>query len=153
MYFNNSQCDVYIGTGAGKKLMKEIAQARESIRIVSPFLSAKLVEGLVHLYHKGVEVELITTESELKNNGFHHKLIIQRVHVDWRAHHQRKRLKHILLGCGISLGTGVLVAWLFFSQEKVPELLHTLAVMAFLVVVFLLLRFALRKKKSVFLFV
>jgi hypothetical protein len=40
MYFNNTNCDLYIGTGAGKKLLEEIARAESSVKIVSPFVSA-----------------------------------------------------------------------------------------------------------------
>ena len=50
MYFNNAQCDVYIGWGAGKKLMSEMASARTSVRIVSPFLSEHLIGGLEELH-------------------------------------------------------------------------------------------------------
>lgn len=44
MFFNNAICDVYIGTGAGKKLIEEIENADRSVKIVSPFLSPFLVQ-------------------------------------------------------------------------------------------------------------
>ncbi len=63
MFFNNAKCDVYIGTGAGKKLMDEIENAKRSVKIVSPFLSPFLVKRLIRLHSKGIEVQLITTDT------------------------------------------------------------------------------------------
>ncbi|MCK0191753.1 phospholipase D family protein [Arenibacter sp. F20364] len=63
MYFNQAICNVYIGTGAGKKLMEEIENAKRSVKIVSPFLSPFLVKKLIDLHYRGVEVQLITMDT------------------------------------------------------------------------------------------
>ena len=36
-FFNGANCDIYIGQGAGKKLLDDITNAKRSVKIVSPF--------------------------------------------------------------------------------------------------------------------
>ena len=37
MFYNGANCDIYIGKGAGKKLLNDIRNAQKSIKIVSPY--------------------------------------------------------------------------------------------------------------------
>lgn len=89
MYFNQAICDVYIGTGAGKKLMEEIENAKRSVKIVSPFLSPFLVKKLIDLHYRGVEVQLITMDNIEDFYGDRqkniHQLIIQDRSIDLEA--------------------------------------------------------------------
>tara|TARA_R100000935_G_scaffold21946_1_gene40702 strand:+ start:44286 stop:45068 length:783 start_codon:yes stop_codon:yes gene_type:complete len=86
MYFNKAICDVYIGTGAGKKLMEEIENAKRSVKIVSPFLSPFLVKKLIDLHYRGVAVQLITMDAIEDFYGDRpknmHQLIIQDRSID-----------------------------------------------------------------------
>lgn len=86
MYFNNAKCDIYIGTGAGKKLMEEIHTAQYSVKLVSPFLSPYLVKELIELHYKGIDVQLITMDTIEDFYGNRqknmHRLIQQEVHID-----------------------------------------------------------------------
>lgn len=89
MYFNNAKCDIYIGKGAGKKLMKEIHEAQQEIQIVSPYLSAYLVKELIMLHEKGIRVKLITTD-DIEDFGYSnernlYKLIQQSRSIDDEA--------------------------------------------------------------------
>jgi len=59
---NDAKADIYIGTGAGAKLLKEIENAKKSVKIISPYLSASYVEKLIKLKEKGLDVGLITSE-------------------------------------------------------------------------------------------
>ncbi|MCK0135879.1 phospholipase D-like domain-containing protein [Arenibacter sp. S6351L] len=81
MYFNKAICDIYIGTGAGKKLMEEIENSKRSVKIVSPYLSPFLVKKLLDLHYRGVEVQLITMDTIEDFYGDRqkniHQLIIQ----------------------------------------------------------------------------
>src|SRR5680860_1051847 len=113
MFFNNAKCDVYIGTGAGKKLMDEIENAKRSVKIVSPFLSPFLVKKLIELRSNGIDVQLITTETiedfygDRKRNL--HELIRQEIHIDGQARRTRNRWKvmaQILNGLAIGLLIG-----------------------------------------------
>ena len=97
MYLNQAICDVYIGTGAGKKLMEEIENAKRSVKIVSPFLSPFLVKKLIDLHYRGVEVQLITMDIIEDFYGDRpkniHQLIIQDRIIDKEA--ETARLKWI----------------------------------------------------------
>ena len=62
MWFNQAKCDIYMGTGAGNKLLKEIGNAQRSVKISSPYLSPKMVDELVWLHKKGIKVTLITSD-------------------------------------------------------------------------------------------
>lgn len=89
MYFNQVICDIYIGTGAGKKLMEEIENAKRSVKIVSPFLSPFLVKKLIDLHYRGVEVQLITMDTIEDFYGGRqkniHQLVIQDRSIDLEA--------------------------------------------------------------------
>ena len=89
MYFNKAICDIYIGTGAGKKLMEDIEDAKRSVKIVSPFLSPFLVKKLIDLHYRGVEVKLITMDTIEDFYGGRQKnirqLIIQDRSIDLEA--------------------------------------------------------------------
>ncbi|RDY57930.1 phospholipase D-like domain-containing protein [Flagellimonas nanhaiensis] len=145
MYFNNAQCDIYIGTGAGKKLMEEIAAASNSVKIVSPFLSAKLVQGLIELQEGGVHVELITTEPERGKSGLLGALIRQHVHMDQRAQHRKRVLHRILKICYFLVGLGVLALWFFFAQQAVLPVLYILATIGIFGLAVLILHHVLKR--------
>ena len=82
MYFNKTTCDVYIGTGAGKKLMEEMENARYSVKVVSPFLSPYLVRKLIDIHYKGIAVQLITVDTIEDFYGDRQKNIYQLIFQD-----------------------------------------------------------------------
>lgn len=97
MYYNQAICDVYIGTGAGKKLMEDIESAKRSVKVVSPYLSPFLVKKLIDLHYRNIEVQLITMDTiedfywDRQKNI--HQLIIQDRKTDKEA--EALRLKWI----------------------------------------------------------
>ncbi len=116
MFYNNTSCDIYMGTGAGKKLMEDIGMARKSVKIVSPFLSPGLMGKLMDLHFKGIAVQVITTDSL----GGHYSgrtnmvpgLIDQEVHVDGHARRSKNRgmiRARIFKGLGIGSGIAFLI--------------------------------------------
>jgi len=62
MFSNNVKCDIYIGQGAGKKLLDDIDNAIKSIKIVSPYLSPSFTKSLIEKKKQGIEVHLITMD-------------------------------------------------------------------------------------------
>lgn len=135
MYFNNAQCDIYIGTGAGKKLMEEMAAARSSVKIVSPFLSGTLLSGLVALHDKGIRVELITTEGERpQDQAKLNALVQQHVHVDAHAKTWRIRIRFLLRLSYILTGLLLVASWFFFTGQQLRFLLYVLIVLGLLLV-------------------
>ncbi|MDD2278204.1 MAG: hypothetical protein PHI03_11855 [Bacteroidales bacterium] len=89
MYYNGAICDIYIGKGAGKKLLIDIRNAKTTIKIVSPYLSPSLISELIKLQKRNLEIELITTDNienfygNYENNI--HQLIIQNRLTDYKA--------------------------------------------------------------------
>tara|TARA_R110000868_G_scaffold405144_2_gene684149 strand:- start:64 stop:825 length:762 start_codon:yes stop_codon:yes gene_type:complete len=120
MFLNNTTCDLYMGTGAGKKLLKDIDNAKQSVKILSPFLSPSLVQKLIGLKHLGVNVQLITTDTiedfygDRKRNI--HELIHQHIDIDHKAKTLRKRWKKIrvVMNSSATLLLGILI-WLMFT--------------------------------------
>lgn len=99
MFYNGANCDIYIGKGAGKKLLNDIRNARKSIKIVSPYLSPFLISELISFRKRNLEVELITTDNIEDFYGNYerniHKLIIQNRKTDEEAVKIREKWKYI----------------------------------------------------------
>ena len=97
MFYNGANCDIYIGKGAGKKLLNDINNARNSVRIVSPYLSPFLITELIKLRKRNLEVELITSDNIEDFYGHYekniHKLIHQNRDIDYVAVEQREKWK------------------------------------------------------------
>lgn len=99
MFYNGAICDIYIGKGAGKKLLDDIRNAKKSIRIVSPYLSPFLISELISFRKRNLEVELITTDNIEDFYGDYEKnitqLIIQNRETDKEAAEKREKWKNI----------------------------------------------------------
>jgi len=99
MFYNGAKCDIYIGKGAGKKLLTDIRNARKSVKIVSPYLSPFLITELINFRKRNLEVELITTDNIEDFYGNYekniHKLIIQNRDIDNIAVEKREKWKDL----------------------------------------------------------
>lgn len=86
MFYNNALCDIYIGSGAGKKLMNDMKAAKRSVKIVSPYLSPYLISELIYLKNRNIDIKLITTNNIEDFYGYRekniYKLIIQNRNTD-----------------------------------------------------------------------
>ncbi len=117
MYHNNTNCDLYIGTGAGKKLLEEIASAKSSVKIVSPYVSYPLIDHLIGLHNAGISVKLITCENDSYSDILS-KLVHQNVHVAPKAFRLRRRLNVGLWTLYILLVICLISASLFLFSEQ-----------------------------------
>lgn len=96
MFYNNATCDIYIGQGAGRKLMRDLDNAKRSVKIVSPFLSPFLISKLIDIHNRKIIVELITTDTiedfyvDSRKNIY--QLIQQQREVDVSAVQRKARL-------------------------------------------------------------
>lgn len=112
MFCNGVNCDIYIGKGAGKKLLNDTRNAKKSIKIVSPYLSPFLITELINFRKRSLDVELITTDNIEDFYGNYdkniHKLIIQNRETDEIAVEKREKWKDI---CKVLtyIGFGVLI--------------------------------------------
>lgn len=98
MFENNVPCDLYVGKGAGRKLLKEMREASHSIQIVSPYLTPDFVQELTEIkYSKpSIFIQLVTMDKieEFYNNPFRNarKLIRQ-----FRGTRKRTKKKFVIL--------------------------------------------------------
>lgn len=98
MFYNGAKCDIYIGKGAGKKLLYDIQNARKSVKIVSPYLSPFLITELINFRNRNLEVELITSDNIEDFYGNYEKnitkLINQNRETDQIAVEKREKWKN-----------------------------------------------------------
>jgi len=118
---NNNK--ISIGKQIGTNLLKEIKNAKESVKIVSPYLSAMYIEELVNLSKKGVKITLITadelSEDKYGFSKFKHEDIIKQKRTEKRiknpdANTKRKKLKKITIISALIALLVLLASILFF---------------------------------------
>ncbi|MFC4268917.1 phospholipase D-like domain-containing protein [Polaribacter marinivivus] len=123
MFYNGAKCDIYIGKGAGKKLLNDIRNAKQSVKIVSPYLSPFLISELINFRKRNLEVVLITTDNLEDFYGNHekniHKLIIQNRNTDKEAVEKREKWKDLskrltYIGIGVLL---ILIGLAYYIRE------------------------------------
>lgn len=110
--------DIYIGKGAGKMILKDMLQAKRSIRVMSPYLSAGLIDILLERLRFGVHIELVTSDEiedhpHADKNCYH--IIKQHKHVD----EELKSKKQFLHWVGI----GLMIVFGFLAVMKLPDVL------------------------------
>lgn len=135
---NAKSSEMFIGRDAGRRLMQEITNAEKSIKIVSPYLSAKYVKELISLKkEKGLHISLVTTDEIKEDNHcefYHTDLIEQEQITDYKRKKTRKKgiiwnliAMFIIAFIGVEipeawLGLVVpLVLLLFFYQMSIYE--------------------------------
>jgi phosphatidylserine/phosphatidylglycerophosphate/cardiolipin synthase-like enzyme len=93
MYFNKTICDLYIGTGAGEKLMEDIDRAKRSVKIVSPYLSPFLVNTLIELHYRHIDVRLVTMDSLKDYDGAGRRILTKLIQQDRSIDPEREALR------------------------------------------------------------
>ncbi|WP_294679320.1 phospholipase D family protein [uncultured Fluviicola sp.] len=93
---NNVPGDIYIGKESGKMILDDIRKAKKSVRVMSPYLSAGLVEMLLNRFTSGVHIELVTSgyvEDYAHERKNCYRIIRQHKHVD-ETLRNRKNILH-----------------------------------------------------------
>ncbi len=129
MFHNETTCDVYIGTGAGKQLMENIRTARKSVKVISPYISEGLIQELITLQKNGVRTGIITSKEDYYNSNEAQdkaikELVKQTQTIDLKAQQERNRWLKVFntltyLVLFYTLAVSVLIA---FFQEGEPNL-------------------------------
>ncbi|WP_048509567.1 phospholipase D-like domain-containing protein [Chryseobacterium sp. FH2] len=136
-FYNNAVCDIYIGKGAGAKLMQDIRNAKRNVKIVSPYLSPFLIKELIYLHSKGINIRLVTSDEIEDFYGYDkniHKLIIQNKHIDEKAKETRDNLVSLsgtLLFAMIGLGVVLIPLIYLFNNFTLVYGFIIIAVMFF----------------------
>ncbi len=123
MFYNGANCDIYIGKGAGKKLLSDIRNAKKSVKIVSPYLSPFLITELINFQKRKLEVELVTSDniedfkSDNKKNIY--ELIVQNKETDDVAVKKREKWRKITklltyIGSGLLI---ILIGVVYYLQD------------------------------------
>lgn len=133
MFYNGAKCDIYIGKGAGKKLMHDIEYAKDSVKIISPYLAPSLIKKLIGLHNRNIHVELITTDDIEDYYGDRekniHKLIIQQVHTDEKALLTRKRWKiaRFIVFLLVFLLAGLII-WSVYNTKEIDSIQYLISI-------------------------
>jgi phosphatidylserine/phosphatidylglycerophosphate/cardiolipin synthase-like enzyme len=77
-----SQADVYVGTGAGSPVYHDIAEARHSVRVISPYLGEHLVTVLLGCQERGLEVRAIVSNDGGNAQDLARLLVVQTGQID-----------------------------------------------------------------------
>ena len=121
--------DIYIGKGAGKLILQDMLKAKRSIRVMSPYLSAGLIDILLDRLRFGVHIELVTSDDiedhkHADKNCYH--IIKQHTHVDEELK-SKKRFLH-WIGIGLMIVFGFLVITrlpgVLSSTIKLPDIIQ-----------------------------
>jgi len=151
MFCNNAKCDIYIGKGAGKKLMEDMQNARKSIKIISPFLSPFLIKELINSKNRGVDIELITVDGieDYKDPSYKniYQLIRQHRRTDEKAQNKRNRWRKIanLLLVGIVMLT--ITTFFLFIYLKDTRILYGVILILLLLFVRYVYKKNIKKKR------
>jgi phosphatidylserine/phosphatidylglycerophosphate/cardiolipin synthase-like enzyme len=137
-YKNNVLCDLYIGSGAGKKFLQELNNAQKSIKIVSPYLSPSFVQELIKLHKKDIHIQLITEDKIEDFYGDYErvadKLIIQKRQTSATNFKKKSKLeKHSKILSIFAIVLLLLTAGIYYYlQEKLTLLTIPVTILMFL---------------------
>jgi phosphatidylserine/phosphatidylglycerophosphate/cardiolipin synthase-like enzyme len=151
MWFNQTKCDIYMGAGAGSKLLKEIGNAQKSVKISSPYLSPKMVKELIYLHNQGIQISLLTSDTLNGGNRRQEKsvmpLIVQNRTLDARAQKTRNRWKlfKTILTCSSILLLVLFLALFFNTEDNIYLIILMLPVL--LIGVSRILQHSIRRKR------
>jgi len=119
MQTTSSKDRISLGRKAGLEILSAIKQAKNSVKIVSPYLSPSYLQELVKLAEKGVKITLITADNlaeETSYSKFQESDIIKQEKkiIDKEAVNKKKR--------GMLASAGILLISLF--SFLIPSLLY-----------------------------
>lgn len=136
MFQNNITCDLYIGSGAGKKLHQDILSAKKSVKIISPYISGSQVDLLLGKMNEKIDVRIITSSDII---GFKNALsIFRRIIVQTSfTNSVKSKAKKKYLNC--SFFAAVVICILLFSGFcfQMPQtVLYAVITVLFLVMLY-----------------
>ncbi len=134
-YIPKTQCSVYIGKKAGEEIIDALLVAEHSIKIMSPYLNPTLIEELIRLHQKGIQIELITSDtiedhSNPTKQSIQHQLIQQEQQVNQKALSERQNWKWYRKLLTFSTILLLVLPLILFFQSKEPNYLFCILIAA-----------------------
>lgn len=109
--------EISIGRQYGLEILEVIKNAKNSIKIVSPYLSPSYLKELVKLQKRGISITLITSD-ELETNQYsdfaHKDVIKQKKIINQELQQEKKKLKRTSIAF-VLIGLITLFLSIFFS--------------------------------------
>lgn len=108
--------ELYIGKGAGKRLLRYVDNAQKSVKVFSPYMSASFISTLFDKSEQGVNVECVTQivsdteDKQLSKDTFgldriHRRCIKQTAYVNQEKQNEKeRRLRNAHKSLKLSLG-------------------------------------------------
>ena len=108
--------ELYIGKGAGKRLLRYVDNAQKSVKVFSPYMSASFISTLFDKSEQGVNVECVTQivsdteDKQLSKDNFgldriHRRCIKQTAYVNQEKQNEKeRRLRNAHKSLKLSLG-------------------------------------------------
>ena len=97
MKTTSNKNQISLGRGYGYEILNAVKNAKKSVKIISPYLSASYLDELVSLSKKKVEVTLITSDNLTEQNSNYSfddsKIIKQEKIINPQAKQKKKNLK------------------------------------------------------------
>lgn len=149
MFYNNANCDIYIGKGAGKKLMDDMQNARKSIKIISPYLSPFLIKELINSRNRGIDIQLITVDGieDYRDSSNIYKLIRQHQRTDEEAQIKRNKWKKIANFLLIGIIFLVIITFSLFIYLKDVNIFFGLIPISIMLLIYFLYKKSIDKKR------
>lgn len=104
---NNVLGDIYIGKESGKMILDDIRKAKKSVRVMSPYLSAGLVDMLLDRFTRGVHIELVTSgylEDHAHDDKNCYRIIKQHKHIDEQLRNKKQFFQWVGIVLMITFG-------------------------------------------------
>jgi len=128
---------IYIGREAGKEIHEKIKNAKKSVKIVSPYLSADYLKDLISLHKKGREITLITCD-KIESSSYSDFRVSDLVNKETIINPKAKQTKKAILVYTL-LVSGLFLMTLLFYLLFLSQLLLILAGLSSLAGVILLI--------------
>ncbi|MCX6741739.1 MAG: phospholipase D-like domain-containing protein [Candidatus Pacearchaeota archaeon] len=125
MITNSNKDQIYIGRQAGKEIHETIKNAKKSVKIVSPYLSANYIKDLITLHKKGVKVTLITCD-KIESNSYSDFSVSDLIKTEKVYDEKKEKLKKNISKISIFLFGVSLISLIFSFTNLIPGFISTL---------------------------
>lgn len=129
MEYFGRESRLHFGTNAGESIYNAMLEAKQSIFVVSPYLSAGYIDFLVQRAAEGISVTVLTNDHAANNmNDIYRKILNQ--HCDVNDRRRKIRRWGMSLSCLSLLSTLALLAIQHYSSQRFFETTQLIILLA-----------------------